>query len=101
MNGEPIKHEVDKATGAIFVDRFMSTAPCTTPQLWLHPEDTLCVMAIRRCAGVVAGAADAGRGGTLPSDRHAQNAVMRPAAMKLLAVPVDKLTSIYRNVHSP
>ena len=31
MNGEPIKYEVDKESGAIFVDRFMSTAmhyPC-------------------------------------------------------------------------
>ena len=26
MNGEPIKYEVDKASGAIFVDRFMNTA---------------------------------------------------------------------------
>ena len=31
MHAEPIKYEVDKASGAIFVDRFMSTAmhyPC-------------------------------------------------------------------------
>src|SRR4030065_727417 len=31
MHGDPIKYEVDKATGAMFVDRFMSTAmhyPC-------------------------------------------------------------------------
>lgn len=31
MNAEPIKYEVDKASGAVFVDRFMSTAmhyPC-------------------------------------------------------------------------
>jgi len=26
MNADPVKYEVDKATGAIFVDRFMSTA---------------------------------------------------------------------------
>ncbi|NBY32847.1 MAG: inorganic pyrophosphatase, partial [Betaproteobacteria bacterium] len=26
MNADPIKYEVDKETGAIFVDRFMSTA---------------------------------------------------------------------------
>ena len=26
MNADPIKYEVDKATGAIFVDRFMSTS---------------------------------------------------------------------------
>ena len=26
MNSDPIKYEVDKASGAIFVDRFMTTA---------------------------------------------------------------------------
>ena len=26
MNADPVKYEVDKATGAIFVDRFMSTS---------------------------------------------------------------------------
>ena len=31
MNADPVKYEVDKATGALFVDRFMMTAmhyPC-------------------------------------------------------------------------
>ena len=31
MNADPVKYEVDKETGALFVDRFMSTAmhyPC-------------------------------------------------------------------------
>ena len=31
MNADPIKYEIDKATGALFVDRFLSTAmhyPC-------------------------------------------------------------------------
>ncbi len=26
MNADPVKYEVDKETGAIFVDRFMSTS---------------------------------------------------------------------------
>jgi len=33
MNADPVKYEVDKETGAVFVDRFMSTAmhyPATT-----------------------------------------------------------------------
>ena len=33
MNADPIKYEVDKETGALFVDRFMMTAmhyPCNT-----------------------------------------------------------------------
>ena len=29
MNSDPIKYEVDKATGAMFVDRFMSTCKIT------------------------------------------------------------------------
>jgi len=32
MNADPVKYEVDKDSGALFVDRFMSTAmhyPCT------------------------------------------------------------------------
>jgi inorganic pyrophosphatase len=36
MRGDPIKYEVDKETGAVFVDRFMSTAmPCVHPG-WLQ-----------------------------------------------------------------
>ena len=27
-NADPIKYEIDKDTGALFVDRFMSTTPC-------------------------------------------------------------------------
>jgi len=83
MNGEPIKYEVDKATGAIFVDRFMSTAmhyPCNygyIPKTLSgdgDPADVLGMLKMQDEAG---------------SDE------------KLLAVPVDKLTSIYRNVQSP
>ena len=29
MNADPIKYEIDKATGALFVDRFVSTAGTT------------------------------------------------------------------------
>ena len=37
-HGEPIKYEVDKETGAMFVDRFMSTAmhyPCNWLPFWI------------------------------------------------------------------
>jgi inorganic pyrophosphatase len=37
MNADPIKYEVDKETGALFVDRFMSTADALPVQLRLHP----------------------------------------------------------------
>jgi len=35
MNADPIKYEVDKETGAIFVDRFMGTAIALSVQLRL------------------------------------------------------------------
>jgi hypothetical protein len=46
MNANPIKYEVDKATGALFVDRFVSTAmhyPCN----YGYIPDTLPTMATR------------------------------------------------------
>jgi inorganic pyrophosphatase len=40
MNADPVKYEVDKATGAIFVDRFMSTAK--TARSWRFPRTKSC-----------------------------------------------------------
>ena len=43
MRGDPIKYEIDKETGAIFVDRFMSTAmhyPCNTVTSRAHSPVT-------------------------------------------------------------
>ncbi len=73
MHGDPIKYEVDKETGAVFVDRFMSTAmhyPCN----YGYIPNTLSGRrrSVRR-AGALAGAADHRRGRALPSDRHAQD----------------------------
>ena len=36
MNAEPVKYEVDKDTGAIFVDRFMTHADALSVQLRLR-----------------------------------------------------------------
>jgi len=47
MNADPIKYEVDKETGAMFVDRFMSTAmhyPCNYGYI---PHDAVGATAIR------------------------------------------------------
>ena len=62
MHGEPIKYEVDKETGAVFVDRFMSTAmhyPCNygyIPQTLSDdgdPCDVLVVSPVPLITGVV------------------------------------------------
>ena len=62
MHGEPIKYEVDKATGAVFVDRFMSTAmhyPCNygyIPQTLSDdgdPCDVLVISPVPLITGVV------------------------------------------------
>jgi inorganic pyrophosphatase len=52
MNGDPIKYELDKETGAIYVDRFMSTAmfyPCNygyVPRTLAADGDPLDVLVI-------------------------------------------------------
>lgn len=62
MNGAPIKYEVDKASGALFVDRFLSTAmhyPCNygyIPQTLCgdgDPVDALVLTPIPLQTGVV------------------------------------------------
>lgn len=101
MHGEPIKYEVDKASGAIFVDRFMSTAmhyPCNygyIPRTLSgdgDPADVLVMTPIPLMAGVVVRCRPIGM---LKMQDEAGS------DEKLLAVPIDKLTSIYRNVQSP
>src|SRR5436189_5706534 len=62
MNGDPTKFEVDKETGAVFVDRFMSTAmhyPCNygyIPQTLSDdgdPSDVLVLSPVPLITGVV------------------------------------------------
>src|SRR3954465_12833653 len=62
MNGAPVKLEVDKQTGAVFVDRFMSTAmhyPCNygyIPQTLSDdgdPSDVLVLSPVPLITGVV------------------------------------------------
>ena len=73
MNADPIKYEVDKETGAIFVDRFMSTAmhyPCNygyVPQTLSDDGDPVDVLVITPVPAV------AGRGRHLPADRHPED----------------------------
>jgi inorganic pyrophosphatase len=101
MNGAPVKYEVDKESGAIFVDRFMSTAmhyPCNygyIPQTLSDdgdPVDVLVVTPIPLPPGVVIRCRTIG---VLKMNDEAGGDA------KLLAVPVDKLSPIYKNVQKP
>ncbi len=99
-HGEPVKYEVDKESGAIFVDRFMSTAmhyPCNygyIPHTLSDdgdPVDVLVVTPIPLQTGVVVRCRPLAV--LKMEDESGEDA-------KLLAVPVDKLTAVYRNVTS-
>lgn len=101
MNADPVKYEVDKASGAVFVDRFMLTAmhyPCNygyIPQTISQdgdPADVLVIApfpiqvgAVVRCRAV----------GMLEMDDEAGGDA------KLLAVPVEKLYPPYRHIQKP
>jgi inorganic pyrophosphatase len=101
MHSEPIKYEVDKDSGAIFVDRFMSTAmhyPCNygyIPHTIAGDGDPVDVLVISQFAlppGVVVRCRPIGM--LKMTDEAGDDG-------KLLAVPVDKLTPMYRSVKSP
>ncbi|MDR2016774.1 MAG: inorganic diphosphatase [Burkholderiales bacterium] len=101
MRGDPIKYEVDKETGAVFVDRFMSTSmhyPCNygyIPKTLSDdgdPCDVLVLSPVPLITGVVVRCRPIGM--LRLDDEMGGDA-------KILAVPIDKLSSFYRNVHSP
>ena len=101
MHSEPIKYEVDKESGAIFVDRFMSTAmhyPCNYGYI-PHtiagdgdPVDVLVKCQFALPPGVVVRCRPVGM--LKMTDEAGDDA-------KILAVPVDKLTTMYRDAESP
>ena len=101
MHGEPIKYEVDKESGAVFVDRFMSTSmhyPCNygyIPQTLSDdgdPCDVLVISPVPLITGVVVRCRPIGM---LRMDDEAGGDA------KILAVPIDKLSSLYRAIESP
>ena len=101
MNSDPIKYELDKATGALFIDRFMSTAmhyPCNygyIPRTLSDdgdPVDVLVLTPYPLIPGVVVRCRPVGM--LKMTDEAGGDE-------KLLAVPIDKLTSIYRAIQSP
>jgi inorganic pyrophosphatase len=100
MDADPVKYEVDKASGEIFVDRFMSTAmhyPCNYGYI-PHtisddgdPVDVLVLAQFPLPPGVVVRCRPIGM---LDMEDEAGG------DGKVLAVPVDKLTLMYRRVRS-
>src|SRR5437773_4493917 len=101
MHGDPIKYEVDKETGAVFVDRFMSTAmryPCKYGYIQRtlsedgDPSDVLVLSPVPLITGVVVRCRPIGM---LKMEDEAGGDA------KILAVPVDKLSSLYRAIEKP
>jgi len=99
-NADPIKYEVDKETGAMFVDRFMSTAmhyPCNygyIPHTLSDdgdPVDVLVMSPVPLISGVVVRCRALGM--LEMTDEAGEDA-------KLLAVPIDKLCPLYRGIKS-
>ena len=101
MHAPPIKYEVNKETGAMFVDRFMWTAmhyPCNygyIPRTLAgdgDPVDVLVLSPVPLITGVVVRCRPVGM---LKMEDDAGDDT------KLLAVPIDKLTPLYRAINSP
>jgi len=100
-HGEPVKYEVDKDTGAMFVDRFMNTAmhyPCNygyVPHTLSEdgdPVDVLVVTPVPLISGSVIRCRPVGL--LKMTDESGPDA-------KVLAVPVNKLCGLYNHIHRP
>lgn len=95
---DPVKYEVDKTTGVLSVDRFLTTSmyypcnygyvPCTLSEDG-DPVDVLVTTPYPLLSGSVIRCRPVGM--LQMEDEHGPDA-------KILAVPVDKLSSIYHNV---
>jgi len=97
-HSDPVKYEVDKETGAMFVDRFMGTAmhyPCNygyVPHTLSDdgdPVDVLVLTPIPLISGSVVRCRPVGV--LKMTDESGDDA-------KVLAVPIDKLCKTYRHV---
>ena len=98
---EPIKYEVDKETGSLFVDRFLSTCmyyPCDygyVPQTLSEdgdPVDVLVITPIPVNRGCVIQCRPIGM--LVMSDEAGDD-------RKILAVPLSKLSGLYNDVKEP
>ena len=101
MNADPVKYEVDKESGAIFVDRFMSTAMHYPTNYGYVPKtisgdgdpvDVLVITPFPLIPGVVVPCRAIGI--LKMEDEAGQDG-------KVLAVPTDKILSIYSHWKKP
>jgi inorganic pyrophosphatase len=101
MNADPIKYEVDKETGAIFVDRFMSTSMHYPTNYGYVPKtisgdgdpvDVLVITPVPLIPGVVVPCRAIGI--LKMQDEAGEDG-------KVLAVPIDKVLSIYTQWQKP
>ena len=101
LRGDPVKYEVDKDAGVMFVDRFMNTAmhyPCNygyVPHTLSDdgdPVDVLVVTPVPLITGSVVRCRPVGML-KMRDEKGGDN--------KVMAVPHDKLCSMYREVKRP
>ncbi len=100
-HSDPVKYEVDKETGAMFVDRFMNTAmhyPCNygyIPHTLSEdgdPVDVLVATPVPLISGSVIRCRPVGM--LRMTDEAGPDS-------KILAVPIDKLCTLYRHAREP
>jgi inorganic pyrophosphatase len=100
-HSDPVKYEVDKETGAMFVDRFMNTAmhyPCNygyVPHTLSEdgdPVDVLVATPVPLISGSVIRCRPLGM--LKMTDEAGPDT-------KVLAVPIDKLCTLYRHARAP
>ncbi|MBF0256220.1 MAG: inorganic diphosphatase [Gammaproteobacteria bacterium] len=99
-HSDPVKYELDKATGAMYVDRFMSTAmhyPCNygyVPRTLSKDGDPVDVLVLTPYPLISGSVIKARPVGVLKmTDESGDDA-------KVLAVPIDKLCKTYRSVNN-
>ena len=101
MHADPVKYEVDKESGAIFVDRFMSTAMHYPTNYGYVPKtisgdgdpvDVLVITPVPLIPGVVVPCRPIGI--LKMEDEAGQDG-------KVLAVPIDKILAIYTQWQKP
>lgn len=99
MGGDPIKYEIEKESGAIFVDRILGTSmryPCNygyVPHTLCGDGDAADVLVILNYPLLPGSVVKCRPVGVLKmSDESGQDA-------KIVAVPVSKITPLYENVN--
>jgi inorganic pyrophosphatase len=101
MNADPIKYEVDKKTGALFVDRFMMTSmhyPCNygyVPRTIADDGDPVDVLVVTPVPVTVGAVIRCRAVGVLKMNDEAGG------DSKVLAVPIDKVLPLYRHWKQP